>query len=456
MNFETMDLSRGADEIRRDQLGRLGRSLERNLSAHPTYSRLIGDDVVGGLIAGDEEALHRIPPTTKDDFVSDPEAFRLQLQASDDPASVLWDVAYTAGTSSGRPAPLYQTAWDFRGILLAQARIAEIRGLGSHDHIMNLYPLTPTPHGAWMRCNHAAAVIGASVTVAMGGSASMGFPVDRRLDEIVDLTIGASPTVLWGVPSYIRTVLRAIAERGERLPGLRLLAVSGEPCPPGLRADLELLASQVTDRPVVVSDNMGASEMQAGLIECRPGSGHHNPAPELFLFESITESGEPVPDGEEGLLALTHVDRRGTMLLRFLVGDRVVLTREPCSSCGRGGERIVEHRGRFGTRTKIRGNLVDLQRVAVAVEAISGVNEYQIRVRGPEQTGELDELLVLLEGVLEGTSVHGQVVESVARTVGVRPRVESVEPGSLGHGGLKVRRIIDERSTSVRENEGER
>ena len=44
------------------------------------------------------------------------------------------------------------------------------------------------------------------------------------------------------------------------------------------------------------------------------------------------------------MLAITHLHRRGTVLLRYLVGDVVTLARAPCPHCGRDGERIVATR----------------------------------------------------------------------------------------------------------------
>ena len=56
------------------------------------------------------------PPTRKDDYILDPEAFRLQaanLPEDFAPTErVLWDIAYTTGTTSGKPSPFYNTTHD--------------------------------------------------------------------------------------------------------------------------------------------------------------------------------------------------------------------------------------------------------------------------------------------------------------------------------------------------------
>ena len=46
----------------------------------------------------------------------------------------------------------------------------------------------------------------------------------------------------------------------------------------------------------------------------------HNPTPELQYHEIVDlETGRRLPDGERGALAVTHLDRRGTVLIRFVV-----------------------------------------------------------------------------------------------------------------------------------------
>ncbi|MFL5001904.1 MAG: hypothetical protein ACJ8DY_16100, partial [Xanthobacteraceae bacterium] len=88
---------------------RLRRTLRAVAAAHPFYRARfhalnIAPDHVGTL-----DDLDKLPLTTKDDYIADPEAFR--LRADDLPADfsneerVTWDIAYTTGTTAGRPSP---------------------------------------------------------------------------------------------------------------------------------------------------------------------------------------------------------------------------------------------------------------------------------------------------------------------------------------------------------------
>ena len=450
--FRMFDLVGEADHISDLQAGLVTDTMERVAQFHPHYRELM---LERGIRPGDFDtvaSLDRFPLTSKSDFVRAPERFRLEPDPQCPDEYVLWDIAYTSGTSTGRPTPMYQTAHDFRALMLAQRRMAEIRGMDSTDRIVNLYPITTLPHGAWLRCNQAAAAIGASLTAGMSGRHVDGIPVVRDTEEIVQLTAAADPTVLWGVPSYVRRVLQVLVERGLQVPSLHMVAVSGEPCGDGMRQSINELAAEAGAGPgFVVSDSLGATELQCGLVECVPGAGFHNPAPEFFHLAAVDADGTTVGDGEEGRLILTHLDRRGTVLVRFNLGDSVVFTNDPCPNCGRGGGRVITHLGRSGSHTKIRGNLVDLGQVSAAIGTIAHVVEHQLVIKRPERDElGLDEFMVRLV-VADSADAEG-VATDVARAVAVAARmdvaVEIVERDVIWSNGpdMKPPRVLDIRT----------
>jgi phenylacetate-coenzyme A ligase PaaK-like adenylate-forming protein len=451
--FRPFDLVGDAERIRELQDELVRTTMRRVGERHPFYrDRMARDGIAPGDIDG-VTALQGFPLTEKSDLVAEPDRFRLDPDPERPEEYVLWDVAYTSGTSTGRPTPMYQTAHDYRALAFAQRRMAEIRGMGDRERIVNLYPITALPHGAWLRCNQAAAVIGASVTAGMSGRAVGGFPIVRGTDEVVGLTVDANPTVLWGVPSYVRRVLQEVASAGKRLPSLRIVAVSGEPCGPGMRASIGELAERTGAlEDFFVSDSLGATELQCGLVECEPGAGFHNPAPELFHLAAVDDRGRHTADGDEGRLVLTHLDRRGTVLVRFVLGDRVVFTDAPCPRCGRGGGRVVSHRGRSGRFAKVRGNLIDLGALADAVAGVPAVVEHQVVIRRPENDPlGLDELVVRIVTIAgaESSPVEADVRRAVEKAARMRPIVETVSIDVIWSGGpdMKPARVVDERES---------
>lgn len=430
-------------QVRHRQDALVRATMQRVLTRHPHYRerfRGLEAETVDSV-----DALARLPLTTKDEYAADPERFRLEPDPAD-PLEQLWDVAYSGG-STARPTPVYQTGYDFQAILLAQRRMAEIRGMRPDDRIANLYPLTAQAHGAWLRANAAAAVLGCELVVGMSG-AQPRFPVTRRLPEVAALLVRRTPTVLWGVPSYLHRVVGEVSRQGGRLSEVRLLAVSGEPCPPETAAALRAALADV-GADAAVSNSLGATELQCGLVECAPGTGFHNPAPELFHLSAVDDGGLPVDDGRPGRLCVTHLDRRGTVLIRYLLGDVVVLAHDICPRCGRSGGRVVEHLGRSGSRTKVRGQLVDQRLLLAALDALDGLGAYQVRVRqeDPGSPASMDELVVAVqEGADAG--LEDRVRDVVRAATGVRPVVERVPAADIHdpHRQFKRVRFVDERT----------
>src|SRR5918911_3174723 len=95
---------------------RLRRTLRAVAAAHPYYRARLRSVNVAPYDIRSLDDLDRLPLTAKDDYIADPEAFR--LRADDLPEDfgaeerVIWDVAYTTGTTAGRPSPFYNTTHD--------------------------------------------------------------------------------------------------------------------------------------------------------------------------------------------------------------------------------------------------------------------------------------------------------------------------------------------------------
>jgi len=391
--------------------------------------------------------LDDFPVTSKADLAENFDNFQLQLP--DEFSDPIWDISYTSGSTS-KPIPIYQTSRDFRTILLTQRRMAEIRGMNSEDRILNLYPLTQYPHGAWTRANHAAATLGAYVACGMSGSSDGEFGATRSLSEVAQLAARIEATVFWGVPSYVKKVLDQIVKENLTIPKLRMIAVSGEACSDQMKSSLIELAALV-GADVQISNSLGASELQCGLVECKDGAGFHNPAPELFYFSVLDNAGREVNEDTFGTLAVTHLDRRGTTLIKYLLGDQVRLTRAACPECGRAGGRIIAHQGRAGTLIKIRGQLVDRAVLERCVSEFSGVIDYMILVRKENPLDGLSEDLINIEVATKDSEQSDEFASALAaqikKEINVSPKIILVEIGNLHveNVSIKTTKFRDER-----------
>lgn len=150
------------------------------------------------------------------------------------------------------------------------------------------------------------------------------------------------------------------------------------------------------------------------------------------------------------MLAVTHLDRRGTVLVRFLVGDVVSLVRTPCPACGRSGDRVVGPVARGNDLVKVKGMLVNPAVLLEALDAIPGVQEFQVVVRRQDQADpySMDEMVVrLASSRTDRDALSDLVVACVQRAVRVRPRVEFNEAKNIHDPAKQTKavRFLDQR-----------
>jgi phenylacetate-CoA ligase len=432
---------------------RFAATLDRVFAAHPYYKRKFAALCLDrGDVRGLAD-LEKLPVTTKADYIAEPEAFVLGAAgAADDAETVVWDIMYTTG-SSGKPAPFVSTAYDFVNILALNRNMMRLRGVTSADTILNLFPLTRYPHGAFARAMNAAAAMNIPVVAALPGHVNERQPqIGSRLDDVVAIAERSRATILWGVPTFIRKMTARAEELGAKLPAVRLVFVTGEGFGDAARKDLQDRLQRLGARAPFISVSYGATEMQGGMVECTPGAGNHNPAPDQFLFEAVDpQTHAPLPDGQEGLILLTHLDRRGTVMLRYALGDVARLTRARCPHCGALTERLLGVPRRIDGLLKIKGMLVNPQALVEAVAAEAEVLEFQAMV-SRENEGDplsMDRLVLKIVAAAEaGADLSERLQRVVQKAIGVTPAVERVAADDplIAARGWKAKPIVDLRT----------
>ncbi len=433
MSEPNADLLKQSDAaIERVQDERLRHMLALCAEGHPYYRRRWAEAGVDIASIGSLADLERLPLTPKRDLMADPERFRLQLPTLPLHERVLWDVGYTTG-STGDPTPIYNTTHDYHAYLFQSRRVAEISGMRSTDVIANLFPLTAAPMGAFIRSATNAYAMGASIFAALPGAPIGSFGVQRPLDHAIDLIEAHRATVLWGIPSFVRRVLLRAIERGANFKSVRMCALTGEATTPALREDLRRCLRDLGAAGTIMFDRYGSTEMGA-FSQCEEDGQWHNPAPEIQYHEVVDpETGRRLPDGERGALAVTHLDRRGTLLLRFLVGDIVSIARGACPNCGRYGDRIVGPIVRTKDLVKVKGMLINPAALLDALNGLAGLRELQVVIcrENPSDPFSADAMLVRVATDADQDLMRSQVIERAQATVQVRPRVEFVSAGDL-------------------------
>jgi phenylacetate-coenzyme A ligase PaaK-like adenylate-forming protein len=434
-------------EVRRRQDAALATMAALCERGHPFYQRVFRQH---GLTAADLQTvddLQKLPFTRKGDLMADPEAFRLHVPDLPVHEQVLWDIAYTTGTT-GRPTPVYSTTHDFYATIECWSRLWQIAGIREDDIVANLFPLTAYPSGAFLRT--AIQGTGALVLNAMPGAKYPEFPIQRSLDEVIALVERKRATVLGAVPSFLRRLLIRAEELGANFSSVRLACFTGEPCPTGLREDIRARLQRLGACDPVINVRLGFTEAQAAFVECREGGPLMNPAPDLLYYEIVDpETGERLPDGEQGLLVMTHLNRRGTVLLRYVLGDITALARDRCPACGLTTERVLQPPFRADHLTKIRGMLVNPDVIHDLLTARPDVQEYQIvfRKEDPADPYSMDDLLIRVAIDGDAAAATRAIVAEIREAVRVTPSVEVVDRAAIFVPGdtMKARRVLDER-----------
>jgi phenylacetate-CoA ligase len=416
---------------------------------HPYYKRKWNEAGVDVSKINSLSDLESLPLTSKQDLMDDPESFRLHLPDLPLHERVLWEVIYTTGTTS-EPTPVYNTTHDYHAYLFQSARVSEISDIRETDVIANLFPLTPAPMGAFVRSATNAYAAGATIFGVLPGAAHGAFNVHRSMNQAVRSIALHRATILWGIPSFIRRVLLQAIETGADFRSVRMCAITGEASSPSMRDEIRRCLRSLGAQGTIVFDRYGSTEMGA-FAQCHEEGDWHNPAPEIQFHEVVDpDTGRRLPDGERGALAVTHLDRRGTVLIRFLVGDVVSIDRTPCSHCGRHGERIIGPVVRTKDLVKVKGMLINPAVLLDALQGLADVDEVQVVVQRVDVNDpfSMDELLVrMATRSLTKDQLANDIADRVQQAVRVKPRVEFTnvidiyDPASQ----TKARRFVDKR-----------
>lgn len=254
-------------------------------------------------------------------------------------------------------------------------------------------------------------------------------------------------TVLIATPSYALHM----CEVGERLgfdweaSTLRVGLFGGEPCPPGLKAEIE------ERMHIVCTDNYGLTEVMGPGVsgECLAARDMQHIAEDHFLWEVVDpETDEPVGEGEMGELVLTPLDKQAIPVLRYRTHDLTRVVCEPCA-CGRTSARMQKVRARCDDMLIIRGTNVFPSQVEDVLSGIRGVTpHYRIVV---ETANGLDRMTVHVELKPEAFSDSFEEMEGLRRAIEeklkgvllVGVRVKLVEPGGIERTTGKAKHVED-------------
>ena len=198
-------------------------------------------------------------------------------------------------------------------------------------------------------------------------------------------------------------------------------------------------------------DIYGLTELSGPGVafECSAQSGMHINE-DHFIAEIIDpETEEVLPDGTQGELVFTAIDKKGFPMIRYRTRDICVLSREKCP-CGRTHVKMAKPMGRSDDMLIIRGvNVFPSQIETVLLEHGYQAN-YQIIVGRVNNTDTLDVHVemtpeMFTDDVSEIRERQNALVGGLKNMLGIKAKVTLVAPKSITRSEGKAVRVIDNR-----------
>jgi phenylacetate-CoA ligase len=202
--------------------------------------------------------------------------------------------------------------------------------------------------------------VGAKLLTGLTGRPYEAFPVHNRMDHAIEMIERESATVIWGITVYVCSLVVRAQEQGRDFGSVRLAMIMGDACPLGMREDIRTRLISMGSHEPWVNNGYGLTETLGPATQDFEEGGMHQPLAEDYYFEVVDpETYEPVPDGQPGMMLLSHLNRRGIVLLRYVSGDIVSITHETCPNCGRTSPRFLGAPYRADGLTKVKGTLIN-------------------------------------------------------------------------------------------------
>ncbi len=354
-------------------------------------------------------------------------------------ASPMKDIVrlHASSGTTGKPIVVAYTQEDLE--VWATAMMRSLAGAGvTKGDIMQIsygYGLFTGGLGA----HYGAEKLGATVIPASGGN------TERQIMLMKDFGV----TGIACTPSYFVHMIEVAGKMGidlRKLP-LRLGIFGAEPWTPEMRHFIEESAG------IKAYDIYGLSEITGPGVacECECQCGLH--VFEDFFYPEIVDPDtlEVLPDGQEGELVLTTLQKMAMPMIRYRTRDLTSLVTEKCA-CGRTIRRISKISHRSDDMFIIRGvNVFPSQIETAILTEGKQLLQYQIILT---REHSLDNITVNIEVTPEMLSDKVSAMEdltkrfahAIEKIINIRVAVKMMPPNSIPRSEGKAKRVFDQRN----------
>ena len=418
------------DEIEALQLKRLRWTLQHAYDHVPHYRKAFDDRGVHPEALRQLSDLAKFPFTTKKDLRDN---YPFGLFAV--PREQVLRIHASSGTT-GKPTVVGYTRNDIETWAGLVARSIRAAGGRPGDIVQVAYGYGLFTGG--LGAHYGAERAGCTVIPMSGG----------QTEKQVQLICDFKPDLIMVTPSYMQVILEQFARQGldPRESSLKVGIFGAEPWTEAMRREIEAKAG------IDAVDIYGLSEVMGPGVASECIESKDGPViwEDHFLAEIIDpDTGEVLPEGEEGELVFTSLTKEALPIIRYRTRDLTRLL-PPTSRSFRRMGKIV---GRSDDMLIIRGVNVfptQIEEIVLAHAQLSG--QYQIVV---SREGALDEVEVCCElqpaaaslGPAEVQQIAGWLQQRIKTLVGISTQCVVLSPESIERTLTgKARRVMDRRT----------
>ena len=415
------------DEIEALQLKRLRWTLDRVYTKVPFYKKKFDELGVRPEDCTQLADLKHFPFTVKTDLRDN---YPFDLFAV--PESELRRIHGSSGTT-GKPIVVGYTQNDLDMWADVVARSIRAAGGRAGMKMHNAYGYGLFTGGLGLHAGGER--LGCAVIPMSGGQ------TERQVQLITDF----KPDIIVVTPSYMLSLLDEMGRQGvdPASTSLKIGIFGAEPWSEEMRQEME----QKLDMHAI--DIYGLSEVIGPGVACETvetKDGLHIWEDHFYPEVINPETGEVVPDGEQGELVFTSLTKEAFPIVRYRTRDLTRLL--PGTS--RSFRRMEKIRARSDDMLIIRGVNLFPSQIEEIILGVPGLTaHYQLVL---EKQGRMDTLRIKVEarpassGAEHRETMSKQVSGRVKEVIGVSTKVEVVDPNTLPRSEGKAKRLLDLRN----------
>ena len=266
---------------------------------------------------------------------------------------------------------------------------------------------------------------------------------ERQITFMRDL----GSTILCCTPSYAAYIGETLKEMGLTPADIKLKAgiFGAEPWTEAMRKEIEASLG------IKAYDIYGLTETSGPGVafECSEQTGMHINEDHFYAEIIDPDTGEVLPEGTQGELVFTSLDKKAFPLLRYRTRDLCVLRRCKCG-CGRTFIKMAKPMGRSDDMLIIRGVNVFPSQIETVLLQEGYTPNYLIELDRVNNTDTFDVSVELTpeqfsDTVKDVTLKEKELASALKTMLGINPKVHLVAPKAITRSEGKAVRVIDKR-----------